>query len=147
MEKIPSNKWPRVLVTVTMFLFVVLGGVDNVFALEAFVSDGCSRFPNGTVAHKNLWLACCVEHDKSYWRGGSYQERLVADQELRDCVAETGQPFVGEIMLGGVRAGGSPFFPTDYRWGYGWPYPRGYKILTETELEQIEQMLKVGVDE
>ena len=94
-----------------------------------------------------MWLTCCVEHDKAYWRGGSYQERLVADQKLRDCVAETGQPFIGEIMLGGVRAGGSPFFPTDYRWGYGWPYPRGYKVLTETELEQIEQMLKVGVDE
>lgn len=142
-----TKKHLGILTYLTIVSFIVLLGGGDVSALESFVSDGCSRFPNGTVVNQNLWLACCVEHDKAYWRGGSYHDRLVADQKLRDCVAETGQSFIGEVMLGGVRVGGSPFFPTDYRWGYGWPYPRGYKVLTETELEQVEQKLKDNVDE
>lgn len=147
MKEILPNKLRKLLLYLLLVSLVVLSRADSLSALEPFVSDGCSRFPNGTIANQNLWLTCCVEHDKAYWRGGSYHERLVADQKLRDCVAETGQSFIGELMLGGVRAGGSPFFPTDYRWGYGWPYPRGYKILTETESEQIEQMLRDDVDE
>lgn len=29
-------------------------------------------------------------------------------------------------MLSGVRVGGSPYWPTKFRWGYGWSYPHGY---------------------
>ena len=36
-------------------------------------------------------------------------------------------------MLGGVRVGGSPYWPTQFRWGYGWPYPRGYQALSPDE--------------
>jgi hypothetical protein len=36
-------------------------------------------------------------------------------------------------MYRGVRAGGTPYLPTPYRWGYGWRYLRGYKALTEAE--------------
>mgnify|MGYP006979921965 CR=1 FL=1 len=28
--------------------------------------------------------------------------------------------------------------PTPFRWGYGWPYPRGYKVLSESERQQVE---------
>jgi hypothetical protein len=45
-------------------------------------------------------------------------------------------------MLAGVRVGGSPYFPTTYRWGYGWPYPRGYKPLSEEEIQEVKTRLE-----
>ena len=81
-------------------------------------------------------------HDYTYWQGGTYQERLNADKELQRCVAKVGKPKIAKLMLAGVRVGGSPYFPTSFRWAYGWPYPRGYKALTEAEKKQIELMKK-----
>jgi len=40
-------------------------------------------------------------------------------------------------LLAGDRVGGSPYLPTSFRWGYGWPYPRWYKALIEAEKKQI----------
>jgi hypothetical protein len=40
-------------------------------------------------------------------------------------------------MLAGVRVGGSPYWPTRYRWGYGWPWPRGYAALTPEDRAQV----------
>ncbi len=105
--------------------------------IKPFTSDGCSAFPDGTIEQKQLWLACCTAHDFSYWQGGTYEERLVADQELKQCVAAVGEPEIAKLMLVGVRVGGSPYFPTSFRWGYGWSYPRFYKALSPEEKAQI----------
>jgi hypothetical protein len=40
-----------------------------------------------------------------------------------------------------VRVGGSPYWPTKFRWGYGWSWPRGYKEVTKEEQRQIEEMI------
>ncbi len=106
--------------------------------IKPFTSDGCSAFPDGTLAQNTLWLTCCTAHDYAYWQGGSYDERLQADHELESCVKKVGEPYIAKLMLAGVRVGGSPFFPTSFRWGYGWPYPRLYKPLTDAEKSQIE---------
>ncbi len=106
--------------------------------IRPFESDGCSAFPDGTPQQQELWLGCCRAHDLAYWRGGTASEREAADLELRECVASLGEPEIADVMLAGVRAGGTPYLPTRFRWGYGWPYPRGYKALTREELEQIE---------
>ena len=94
--------------------------------IKPFTSDGCSSFPNGTLLQEELWLSCCTEHDKAYWQGGSYQQRLDADIELKRCVSAVGKPVIAELMLSGVRVGGSPYWPTNFRWGYGYSYPHGY---------------------
>jgi len=109
--------------------------------LAPFTSDGCSSFPDGTPKDQSLWLNCCINHDIAYWKGGTYQERLDADLQLEQCVAEAGEPDIAKLMLQGVRAGGSPFFPTPYRWGYGWPFGRGYKALTDEEQAQATTRL------
>ncbi len=101
--------------------------------IKPFTSDGCSAFPNGTFQQQELWLSCCTSHDRAYWKGGTYDERLTADNALKQCVANVGEKQIADIMLAGVRVGGTPFLPTQFRWGYGWPYPRGYKALTEQE--------------
>lgn len=108
--------------------------------IDPFTSDGCSSFPDGTFEHNELWLSCCTAHDYAYWQGGSYQERLLADKKLQYCVAKVGEPHIANLMLAGVRVGGTPYLPTSFRWGYGWSYPRGYKILTEPEKNQIQQI-------
>jgi hypothetical protein len=112
--------------------------------LRPFTTDGCSDFPDGTPSHKTLWLSCCTEHDKAYWQGGTYDERRKADSELQRCVANVGEPGIAALMLAGVRVGGSPYWPTRFRWGYGWPWPRGYRAPTPAERDQIQQVLRVG---
>lgn len=106
--------------------------------LKPFASDGCSSFPDGTQQHQELWLGCCVAHDYAYWKGGTRTERLQADAALSSCVADVGEPELARLMLTGVRVGGSPYWPTKFRWGYGWSYPRGYGELSAEELQQVE---------
>jgi len=110
--------------------------------LAPFTSDGCSAFPNGTPQNQNLWLTCCIRHDFSYWKGGTEQQRLDADLALEQCVAKAGEPTIASLMLQGVRAGGSPSLPTTYRWGYGWPFGRGYQALTDEDLLQVKTQLE-----
>ncbi|WP_057831042.1 hypothetical protein [Colwellia sp. TT2012] len=111
--------------------------------IKPFTSDGCSSFPDGTLKDKELWLSCCTAHDFSYWMGGTYQARVEADELLRQCVSNVGEPFIAELMLVGVRVGGTPYLPTKFRWGYGWPYPRGYKAINEKENKKIQIQLKL----
>jgi hypothetical protein len=112
-------------------------------AIRPFTSDGCTLFPDGTPGDHRLWCGCCFAHDIAYWRGGTEAERLRADQALRACVLEkTGDPRVATMMYDGVRLGGSAAFPNWYRWGYGWPWGRGYQPLTDRERAQSEERLR-----
>lgn len=111
--------------------------------ISPFRSDGCSLFPDGTIKDRNLWCDCCLEHDIAYWRGGTEEERIKADEALKSCVEKkTGSPELAQVMYQGVRLGGSPAFLTWYRWGYGWPYGRGYEPLTEAERKSIDKRLE-----
>lgn len=124
----------------TRFIFLMLVACATHAAdIAPFSSDGCSAFPDGTIHHQQLWHGCCVAHDLAYWQGGDYAQRLAADVELRQCVAALGQQSVAGIMLLGVRVGGSPWWPTKFRWGYGWPYLRGYKPLSEKERLAVQK--------
>lgn len=117
----------------------ILASADT---LKPFSSDGCSSFPDGTLSHKELWLACCTAHDLAYWKGGSYQQRLEADNELKNCVEGVGEKEIALLMLTGVRVGGTPYLPTSFRWGYGWDYPRFYGKHSEQEIQQIDNLSK-----
>lgn len=129
----------RPLIKAFLFFISVLG-CSNSYAenIKPFTSDGCSAFPDGTFSQNKLWLSCCTIHDYAYWQGGTYEQRLSADNALNQCVAKVGEPNIATLMLAGVRVGGTPYFPTQFRWGYGWSYPRFYQPLTETEKNQIK---------
>lgn len=105
--------------------------------LQPFNSDGCSQFPDGTADNNKLWLDCCLAHDAAYWAGGTALQREQADVQLERCVASKGQVHIAQLMLLGVRMGGFAFWPTSFRWGYGWPYLRGYQALTAQEKQKI----------
>jgi len=127
----------------TSLIFVFLSCSVNAADLKPFTSDGCSVFPDGIISQKNLWLQCCTEHDKAYWAGGTAAMRKIADEDLKACVSKVGEPEIAQLMLAGVRVGGTPYLPTTFRWGYGWPFPRGYKVLTKKEKMQIAAEMRI----
>ena len=111
--------------------------------LSSFTSDGCSLFIDGTFENPELLKECCLKHDIAYWRGGTEKERESADLAFKNCVKKkTGNAKLAEIIYQAVRTGGEPYYPTWYRWGYGWPLGRGYKELSEEELELVEKKLE-----
>ncbi|SMF28247.1 hypothetical protein SAMN02745866_01804 [Alteromonadaceae bacterium Bs31] len=111
--------------------------------LKPFTTDGCSIFPDGSLEDNAKWMECCIRHDFAYWQGGSLLEREEADDELKSCVANLGEKNISLLMHLGVRMGGSPLYPTWYRWGYGWSYMRGYEPLSKEEQAQIKGQLLV----
>ncbi|MEJ2545710.1 MAG: hypothetical protein P8Y99_16725 [Calditrichaceae bacterium] len=99
------------------------------------------------MSDKEDWCECCLEHDKAYWRGGTEKERAKADSLFKECIlARTQNESLAEMMYLGVRLGGSPYFPTWYRWGYGWNYRRGYAPLTSEEKEMAQKILKEYIE-
>ena len=102
--------------------------------MRPFSTDGCSLFPDRALIGKSDWCSCCLAHDLAYWRGGTIETRLNADQELKACVHKaTSNDALAELMFAGVRSGGGPYFFTPYRWGYGWPFGKLYEALTAEE--------------
>ncbi len=111
--------------------------------LQPFSSDGCSLFPDASIISENDWCSCCFEHDLQYWRGGTREERETADRILRGCVlGKTGNQVLATTMYHGVRAGGSPYFFSWYRWGYGWNFERKYQALTPDESKTAAGLLE-----
>jgi len=88
--------------------------------VRAFVTDGCTYWPEGTRGEPNLWHHCCVDHDLALWAGGTHPERLATDLRLRDCVAATGQPEQAEIVYLGVRIGAMYPIKNGMQWGNAW---------------------------
>ncbi len=131
----------RILMLVVMFICSQPTFADE---LKDFTSDGCSSFPDGTFQQKRLWRECCVIHDLAYWLGGTAEQRKNVDRALELCVAQVGEPSIAKLMLAGVRVGGTPWLPMRFRWGYGWPYLRGYKTISEDEKEVVFKKLKAA---
>ena len=133
----------KYLVLIFFSIFCTIASSQN---LAPFTTDGCSAFTDGTTTQKELWLPCCIRHDFSYWQGGTAKKRVVADHELHQCIVNLGDSSIVRLMLLGVRIGGSPYFPSSFRWGYGWPFPRGYQHLSIKEKQQVvEQSKKIDL--
>ena len=133
----------HILLILIVSSIITLNSCSSSRALKPFTSDGCSLFPDHSTTNNEDWCECCVEHDKFYWQGGTEEERAQADSIFKACIlAKTQDSALAEMMYVGVRLGGSPYFPTWYRWGYGWNYSRGYAPLTTEEKEMVQKMLK-----
>ena len=118
------------IAAVCLLLLCGCGGTQ----LSPFSSDGCSLFPDGT------WSHCCYTHDLTYWKGGTSAQRQEADLVLRQCVEQTGHSTTASLMYHGVRLFGSAYTPAWFRWGFGWPYGRGYTPLTDEERLQVSAL-------
>ncbi|MAG12483.1 hypothetical protein CL630_01590 [bacterium] len=91
-------------------------GQADILPTKAFTTDGCSLWLNSLF--NNDFTDICIEHDIKYWKGGSTEDRKVADTTLRKSV-NSKMPFMGDIMYAGVRIFGHPLIPSPWRWGYG----------------------------
>ena len=123
-----------------IFLFL-LSTTALASEIKPFTSDGCSAFPEGTFTQQSLWSNCCFRHDLAYWKGGTEKQKDIADYDLESCVTNVGEPHIAKLMLAGVKVGGSPFLNTPFRWGYGWPYGDGYKVLSRSDKLQVIKKL------
>ena len=129
-------------IIIILFILIFCGCNSNEEEIGDFTSDGCTLFPDSSLISEKDWCSCCFEHDIAYWQGGTEEERLKADEALRDCVLEkTDDENLSKVIYKGVRFGGSPYFYNWYRWGYGWNYERKYQKLTEEEKKQVETRL------
>jgi hypothetical protein len=106
--------------------------------LMPFSSDGCSQFPDSVVGMD--YEDCCREHDHAYWKGGTFEQKEEADENLGACVGEKAFGVLGTSMKMGVGIGGSAYLPTTWKWGYGWKISRGYSALSIEEEEMAEKM-------
>jgi len=106
--------------------------------LAPFTSDGCSLFPDGTFTQPTQWLHCCQAHDFDYWQGGTQSQRTASDRRLQHCINQVAPTGLGFMMFYGVQLGGSPIWPTSFRWGYGWPFARDYAPLGVGEQQQVK---------
>lgn len=88
-----------------------------------FKSDGCSggmsRLWPIVFGSSPPWEGCCITHDYAYWKGGTREDRRVADAALFDCVAKSSHPVWAWLMWAAVRVFGHPFFSFKWRWGFG----------------------------
>ncbi len=130
-----KNKKYRILLLSVSLLFAL--GCAPSTKIKPFTSDDCSCWPEG-YDNQNQWEECCREHDLAYWAGGSREDRLRADEKLRECVEQVGDTAIARVMYVGVRVGGSALLPFPWRWGYGWPFLRGYGPLTEKEQRMVD---------
>lgn len=108
--------------------------------LSPFSTDGCTKFDDGPPDNPTLWQHCCVDHDLSYWLGGSEAERLKVDEDFYQCIKATGESSPARLMYTGVRAAGGPLNNTLYRWGFGWNRIRDYAPLTQKEKQMAYEM-------
>lgn len=99
-------------------------------------SDGCTvlSWPYNKLTGRTLpFRQCCVDHDESYWYGGTKQQRIDADLLLMNCVAGYGKNWLGKIgywilsraMYVVVRIGGSPKIGVPWRWEFSSTYTVG----------------------
>lgn len=139
----------RILLLVSFLFTMPAWSQDQV--LRPFSTDECTGYREGTRMEPKLWAHCCVEHDLFMWAGGSSEERLEADHELKACIEATGHPFSAKMMYLAVRIGSfSPIKIESKKWSNGWIQKRENKSLSPEELATIERALleqRLEVDE
>jgi hypothetical protein len=131
-------------------LIFLIASSSHAGNLKPFATDGCSMWIDGTIEQPNLWRHCCVAHDLDYWQGGSEAQRKISDANILACVKTAQGPGMANYMYSNVRWGGSPYWMSTYRWGYGWDYlegslPRGYKMPTPEEQAQINKLMPAAL--
>ncbi len=107
--------------------------------LQDFASDGCPKILQ-TISYpqEDQWQLCCVEHDRAYWKGGSYEERQKADSDLQACVTSRGFHDAARLIYYSVRSDHKNALDT-VRWGYGWMVPRSLSPHTPEEKAEIDK--------
>lgn len=113
--------------------------------LLPFTTDGCSMAPdNDFIIGDGDWTKCCVNHDKVYWLGGTYDQKEKADDEFNQCLKKEGMNSIEALVYyEAVSFGGTTYIDSTWKWGYGWKNSRGYDPLSKEDIEQAKSYLKL----
>jgi len=89
---------------------------------KTFQRDGCTLWPDRLLGHD--FDTACLKHDIAYWAGGPAQRQQVANQTLRQDVAESGPLglIFGNVMYLAVTWFGDNGVSRviSSHWGFGW---------------------------
>lgn len=145
-----NPEWIKDVTTLIQNLRKKPVGKDPKHGLKPFVTDGCSGFMSllwrKTIAKLPKSSPCppwedhCVIHDIAYWRGGTAENRKVADMHLLCEVTYSGYPIIAILMYLAVRLGGTAWLPLPWRWGYGrtfWRWNKYQEHEANVEVEDI----------
>ncbi|MBY0385831.1 hypothetical protein K2X05_11800 [bacterium] len=107
--------------------------------LQPFFTDGCPHIL-GAISYpkEDQWKLCCLEHDKTYWKGGSLEERQKADSDLHACITERGSPEAARLIYYSIRSAQKN--PLSLPWGYGWVLPRSSAPHSPHEIAEVKKM-------
>ncbi|MBU1557574.1 hypothetical protein KKC45_01280 [Patescibacteria group bacterium] len=98
---------------------------EEIIPSKEFKTDGCTLWPDSFFDYQ--WGELCVEHDISYWKGGTSEERLISDLRFKNS-ANAVMSYSGDIMYVSSRIFGGKYSPFHWRWGYGWSYPYSQQL-------------------
>ncbi len=102
----------------TLFMSVLFTRNNTKVQIQyPFASDGCTLYIDWD------YRDCCEAHDRAYWQWGPMYKKLLADANLYACIAERWHDFRENWMFAWVLFGWNPGIPTNFRWGFGYPYP------------------------
>ena len=59
--------------------------------LAPFTTDGCSAIPDFNFRH------CCKLHDLAYWKGGTEEEKIQANDQFNQCVSQVNHKVIGRV--------------------------------------------------
>jgi hypothetical protein len=79
----------------------------------------CTFYAEGTSQNPQAWAHCCVMHDFHYWLGGKKSRQKKSDLSLKECIKQTGHPWIAKLMFHGVRFGHLSPIKTPSRWAWG----------------------------
>lgn len=88
---------------------------------NSFTQDGCTLFPNRLPWHD--FRKACLDHDVTYWAGGTDTEKTEADLKFYNSIKESGflGPAIAPFMYISVSAFGDSWLTKliGANWGYG----------------------------
>lgn len=139
--------------------------------MKPWTTDGCTDFGFNSriIAYADPKLAAdilvaCYHHDFGYWKGGTLADRVRVDDEFYNVIhralvewevrergeadpydAERVLELVDDVYRLSVRVGGSPFWPTSWRWGYSHPWLRWWAPVDKAlEDEALLRLLELS---
>lgn len=127
----------RFFIALIALAFLVTGYMANAAGsakvVRQFCTDGCSNV--GGLNSK--YLACCVLHDYAYYVGGSADERMNADSNLRMCMQRVDSKSFWPIFRPGIFEMGVSAFG-DVAWGSAWGGSREFNFEELSKDERAE---------
>lgn len=85
-------------------LLQMTGAAQAALDPNSWIPNGCTGVPDFDFGY------CCDAHDICYCAGGTEADRKECDLQLKDCIRDSGHPFLAIIYYAGVRLLGGPYF-------------------------------------